>query len=111
MAYAPHNNENVRYQMRCGLVPTDLPIILGQFREADHGKVFEFAERRWPDDTFAADMPHVIYVGGASPEPRLAKVLKTVAFVVVDEDADGQPVIERWDIRGCRAYDTAWVRA
>lgn len=111
MAYAPHNNENVRYQMRCGLVPTDLPIILGQFREADHGKVFEFAERRWPDDTFAADMPHVVYVGEGSVEPRLAKVLKTVAFVVVDEDADGQPVIERWDIRGCRAYDTAWVRA
>jgi hypothetical protein len=110
MAYAPHNNDNVHHQLRCGQVPSDLPIILGQFREADHGMVFEFAERRWPDDTFASDMPHVIYVG-KDAEPRLAKVLRTVAFVVIDEDADGQPVIERWEIKGCRAYDTAWIRA
>jgi hypothetical protein len=29
----------------------------------------------------------------------------------VDEDADGNPVIEKWNIRGHRAYDTSWVRA
>ncbi len=110
MAYAPHNNDNVHYQLKCGQMPSDLPLILGQFRNAEHSVTFEFAERRWPDDTFASDMPHVIYVG-PDAEPRLAKVLKTVAFVVVDEDADGQPVIEKWAIKQHCAYNTEWVRA
>ena len=111
MAYAPHNNDHVLYQLQCGQMPSELPLILGQFREAEYVATFEFAERRWTDDEFAPDMPHVIYVGEGSVEPRLAKVLKTVAFVVVDEDADGQPVIEKWSIKNQRDYDTSWVRA
>lgn len=111
MAYAPHNNDHVLYQLQCGQMPTELPLILGQFREAEYGVTFGFAERRWPDDEFSPDMPHVIYVGDGSVETRLAKVLKTVAYVVVDEDADGQPVVEKWAIKQHRAYNTEWVRA
>lgn len=111
MAYAPHTNDQVLAQLRAGATPTALPLIVGQFRNAETGVTFEFAERRWSDDDFAPDMSHVVYVGDGSVETRLAKVLKTVAFVVVDEDADGQPVIERWEIKAHRAYDTTWVRA
>lgn len=30
---------------------------------------------------------------------RFAKVLKTVAYVVTDENDDGSPVVEKWDIK------------
>ena len=29
---------------------------------------------------------------------RYAKVLKTVAYIAVDEDPNGQPVLEKWEI-------------
>ena len=113
MAFAPHHNQNVQNQLRLAedkSAPTALPLVLGQFRHKDTDVLFEFAERRHPDDSFAPDMPHVIYVGPDS-ESRLAKVLKTVAYVVVDEEANGEPVIEKWQIKQFRAYDTEWVRA
>lgn len=110
MAYAPHTNTNVQHQLLCGVVPTTIPLVLGCFRNAETGATFEFAERRWADDEFAPDCPHIIYVGNAG-ETRLAKVLKTVAFVVVDEDEFGAPVIEKWAIKGFIAYPTDWVRA
>jgi len=84
-------------QALVGMIPTPSPMILGQFREAEFGHTFEYAERRWPCDDIEPALPHVVYVGHG--ETRLAKVLKTVAFVLVDE---GQ--IERWQIRAHRAY-------
>lgn len=110
MAYAPHTNEHVRDQLRAGIVPTPLPLILGGIWNHDAAGVFEYAERRWPDDTFAPDMPHVLYVG-PHQEARLAKVLKTVAYVVVGEDACGEPVVEKWALRRHDTYPTQWVRA
>lgn len=111
MAYAPHTNDQVQQQLRAGMSPTELPLILGQFRYAGTANFFEYAERRHPDDTFAPDMPHVIFVGIGGRETRLAKVLKTVAYVVTDEAADGSPVIETWHIASHRQYPTEWVRA
>lgn len=110
MAYAPHTNVQVQQQLRAGMSPTKLPLILGQFRYAGSANFFEYAERRHPDDTFAPDMPHMIYVGPAQ-EARLAKVLKTVAYVVTDEAADGSPVIEKWQLASHHRYLTEWVRA
>jgi hypothetical protein len=115
MAYASHTNEDVLRQLRAGQSPTELPLILGAFDEADHGHRFEFAERRHPDDSFAPDFPHVIYVGengkhSLGSQTRLAKVLKTVAYVVVDEDAEGNPVVEKWAVRNHSTYMTDWVR-
>lgn len=108
MAFAPHINNDVRHQLRMGLTPTPAPMILGSFSKGNAG-VYEYAERRWHSDTFAPDFPHIVYVGNG--ETRLAKVLKTVAYVVVDEAADGSPVIEKWPLRSHRPYNTAWVRA
>lgn len=109
MAIAPHSNDQVKAQLSFGLTPTPLPLILGQFSHQETGVAFEYAERRHPDDRFAPDMPHIVYVGNG--DTRLAKVLKTVAHVVVDEDALGQPVIEKWPLRKHRVYNTSWVRA
>ena len=109
---APHYNDQVRDQLRAGQNPTTLPLVLGRFDIKGLKTSFEYAERRWPDDAFAPDMPHMVYVGsGKITETRLAKVLQTVAYVVVDEDANGQPVIQKWDIVLHRKYDTQWVRA
>ena len=85
------------------------PIILGQFREADNGNTFEFG-CRWsaPSDEFCAsdwlgmdDFPHVIYTTGGR---RYANVKKTVAYIVIDEDDCGNPVVEKWSLRGHKEY-------
>jgi hypothetical protein len=108
MAFASHANDQVLAELRAGIVPTKHPLVFGQFRH--NGYTFEYAERRDFADDFAPDMPHMIYVGPLG-ETRLAKVMKTVAWVVVDEDDKGQPVYAQWKLSSHRIYDTAWVRA
>lgn len=102
MAYAPHHNGETFN----GLGEQVRPIIAGMFREADYGHTFEYAERMgderaavWPE------FPHLIYVGTPGcTETRKARVLKTVAYIVTDEAADGSPVVEKWSLRGHRQY-------
>ena len=97
MAYAPHCNTHVAQQIAAGILPTPLPLVLGVFTEKEYGHPFEYAERRWPDDEFHPELPHIIYVGDG--QTRLAKVLKTVAWVLCgDED------LQKWDIKGHRVY-------
>jgi len=96
MSYAPHTNDRRN--------PEVDPIIQGAFREVDHGGLFEFAIRM-PQHfgTWAGGFNQIVYVGTGGY--RLARVLKTVAYIVVDEDVDGQPVTEKWFIKDHRAYD------
>ena len=79
-------------------------VVLGSFVERDHGKRFEFAER---DPVrvfgFAPEFPHSVFVGPFSEE-RAALVMRTVAYIVTNEDADGSPVVERWEIKSRRDY-------
>lgn len=42
------------------------------------------------------DFPHEVFMIDGST--RFARVLKTVAHVVVDETDDGKPVVEKWFI-------------
>lgn len=112
MAYAPHANDQVRAQLVAGQSPTELPLILGFFREHDAGCPFEYAERRHPDDSFAPEFPHIVYIGPPSKvTPHLAKVLDRVAYIVTDEAPDGSPIVTKWRIWSHRKYDTQWVRA
>lgn len=69
--------------------------ILGYFSEREHGNLFEF---RLTHDAWALshNLPHEISVG--ENEVRYAKVLKTVAYVCVDEYPDGTPRLEKWNI-------------
>jgi hypothetical protein len=106
MAWFFHHNGDVRDALAMGMVPSPLPLLLGSFAHKESGVYFEYAERRHPDDSFAPDMPHIVSV--ANDGVRLAKVLKSVAYVVVDENEHG-PVIEKWPLRDHRAYDNAWV--
>lgn len=103
MAHAPHTNDDFANG-------ADVPLILGGFREAEIGHWFDYAVR--PDDgvDFAPDAPHVIYVGGQiGDRTRYARVLKTVAYVVTDEDEAGQPVWQKWQLRDHRNYPTSWA--
>lgn len=75
--------------------------VLGGFREKSHGHFFEYSNDNetkpfdgYPVKVFVAE-------GGVY---RWAKVLKTVAYVVTDENADGGPVVEKWDIKEHSVY-------
>lgn len=112
MTFAAHTNIDVLRQRRMfESVDTPLPALLGSFRHGETGVHFEYAERRHPDVTFAPDYQQMIYVADVEgrANTRLAKVHKTVAYIVVDEDAAGQPVVERWPLKGHRIYDPSYL--
>lgn len=93
MAYAPYCNSKA-------FSPSGeqvKPIILGRFREKDYGLIFEYSERMFNDTELFPEYPHIIYVGHG--EQRYGKVLKTVAYVLVDEDK-----VEKWYIKGHKDY-------
>jgi hypothetical protein len=75
----------------------DYRTVAGQFEN-------EFArfEYRANTCTDINDFPHEVAMSDGSF--RFAKVLKTVAYIVVDEDEYGLPVVEKWDIK------TVWAR-
>jgi hypothetical protein len=108
MAFAPHTNNNVVAQLRAGIVPTPVPLILGDFTEREYEKIFQYAERRWHDDECYPDLPHMIYVGDG--QTRIGRVHKTIAWVLCSTPED-EPDLQRWEIKKHRQYDTAWVRA
>ena len=80
---------------------------IGQFVEGDTGNSFEYSTN---DDSFAfcEDFPHKIWVGdyqiGGQQGYRYGIVKKTVAYVAVDEDEFGLPVLEKWQLRSNREY-------
>ncbi len=77
---------------------------IGAFVEKDRGNTFEYStnDERAP----WCDFPHKVWVGGTVNDQgyRYATVKKTVVYVAVDEDERGQPVVEKWNIRGHREY-------
>ena len=75
---------------------------LGIFTEKDHRYRFEYAAE--PNPIFGHEYPHRLYVG-YNGETRYANVKKTVAYVVVDEDVDGKPVVEKWYINNHVEYN------
>ncbi len=76
----------------------DRGVVLGEFQEKEFGKYFEFRLAE-PDSWGAiASFPYCIAVGCLG-ETRYAKVLKTVAYVVVDQDSNGDPIVEKWSIK------------
>ena len=70
--------------------------LLGSFVEAEFGHTFEYRVRQ--DKTnYRPDLPHLIYVG--DNQTRFANVLKTVAYVLCDEDD-----VQKWAIRRHREF-------
>lgn len=77
----------------------DYSTVAGAFNEKEFGHAFEYISEfnEW------SGMPHLLFVGHG--QTRQAEVKKTVAYVVVDEDDFGKPVIEKWFIKH------GWARA
>lgn len=77
--------------------------IIGRFYERDYGHVFEYSKAK--EFLFGLEYDVIVWVG--NNDFRYAKVLKTVAYIVVDEAADGDPVIDKWLLKGHRVYEPA----
>lgn len=82
--------------------------IVGCFEEVDCGNFFEFSQND-EEMTDSWQFPHKVWVTtpreGLDSGFRYARVLKTVAYIAVDEDAYGQPIVEKWSIKRHREYD------
>ena len=81
------------------LAPFSVEPVLGEFVEKDHGNYFEYSENTHCFLDFHKDYPHVVWVGGLGQRYRYAHVKKTVAYVCVDEDEFGLPVVEKWFLK------------
>jgi hypothetical protein len=70
---------------------------IGTFQEKEKGNWFSYSGRKC-SNTFAPidEYPHIVDVLEGT---RFARVLKTVVYIVVDENDDGTPVVEKWNIK------------
>jgi len=73
---------------------------IGQFTEKEVGNYFEYSAND-DDLRLCEDFPHKVWVADGY---RYANVKKTVAYIVVDEDENGQPVIEKWQLKKNKKY-------
>ena len=87
--------------------------IIGSFESKETGKFFEYSEAKEEDWVAYADYglksEYVHRVWVTTPWKmdrgfRMAKVLKTVAYILLDEDDYGEPVIEKWKIKKHNVY-------
>lgn len=80
---------------------------IGSFIEKEVGNTFEFSKNNEPMNVME-DFPHKVWVASGQIAGdsgfRYANVKKTVAYIAVDEDEFGLPVIEKWFIKGKRDY-------
>lgn len=78
--------------------------IYGYFIEKEFGKQFEYTANTDGDPEY----PYLVFVGPTGEDTRMAKILKTVAYVVTDECEDefGRTyfVEEKWTIVRHRNY-------
>ena len=82
--------------------------IIGCFHEKDAGNLFEYSANN--TGMFEENYPHLVWVAGADKIRegmesgwRYAKVKKTVAYIIIDED-DGGPILERWFLKDHNEY-------
>lgn len=73
--------------------------VVGCFRNSETDAFFEYdKDPAWkPEDGLFG-----IFMSDGTK--RSAKILKTVAYVAVDEDAYGNPVWEKWKIKNHKMY-------
>lgn len=80
--------------------------LLGFFIETEFRNHFEFSKAGEGETVPFSEFPVKVWIGGLGNDNfRWAKVLKTRAFVVVDEAADGSPVVEKWLTRNTRFWN------
>ena len=86
------------------LAPMSVEPVLGEFVEKEIGNYFHWSENNHCFMDFHKDFPHLVWVGGLGQQYRYAEVLKTVAYICVDEDECGLPVVEKWFIKNRKEY-------
>lgn len=99
MAFAPLNH-------------IDTSTLAGQFKHADTGIYFDYAELSQTEwrPLFNGPYGHLtypnakIFVGPTGEETRYAYVMKTKVYVVVDELEEGQYAVESWPIKQHRIF-------
>jgi len=81
--------------------------IIGIFDEKEYNRFFEFSHND-DDFEFAKEFPHKIWVSNSylpnEQSYRYGIVKKTVAYIAVDEDDYGKPVMEKWNIKNHSIY-------
>lgn len=82
--------------------------VIGTFKNKEYGTSFDY-EANSPADSClpVINYPHRVWVWNnpiGESGWRYANVKKTVVDIVVDEDADGQPIIEKWSIKNHLTY-------
>ena len=79
---------------------------IGCFVERDTGNSFEYSINDEPIAGFSEDFPHKVWVGGLVNDQgyRYGIVKKTVAYIAVDEDEFGLPIVEKWDLKKNTEY-------
>ena len=72
--------------------------VTGQFIEYTYNHVFEY--RPVDEDSWGLrnGFPYEIAIGDLG-DTRYAKVLKTVVYVVIDQDENGDPIVDKWKIK------------
>lgn len=79
---------------------------IGEFQEVDYGKYFSYRkvqEGEFPQSWIEQGFDKVITF--VDDNIRLAKVLKTVVYIVTDEDEEGNPVVDKWNIKKHYRYE------
>ena len=83
-----------------GLATMDnMHTLVGSFVEKDFGKTHEYS--LIGDDGLFEEYPHKLWTLDGY---RYARILKTVAYIIVDEDEYGLPVVEKWAIKQHKEY-------
>ncbi len=76
---------------------------LGCFTEKEYGKHFEYSVNDEFFNVFEGQhYPHKVWVRDGW---RYAKVLKTVAYIVIDEADDGSPIVQKWELKKNTNYN------
>ena len=83
--------------------PASVEPVLGEFVEKEIGNYFHWTKNGDFGHGPFTRFPHLVWVGDG--QYRYAEVLKTVAYIVVDEDECGLPVVEKWEIKNRKEYD------
>lgn len=83
--------------------------VTGCFIHKETSRPFEFVNALDVFQVITAgkihSFPQLVYVGPNGDQTRFARVLKTVAYVVVDETDDGKLVVEKWPIKKLCFYN------
>ena len=77
----------------------------GYFRESETDNFFEYAaHNNFIEDTVYPDFQCRVFVDNEGSW-RYAKILKKTAYIIVDINDCGEPVIEKWQIKNHRRYN------